>query len=156
MKKCQKCKNEYSGENIKKFFTKNNSKKDGLSTECRPCRKRYQASYTALNRDTLNESKRISGKKRYQNARLMCIAHYSKGSMECECCKESNLEFLAVNHLHGGGNKERKTFKGARSFYEYLVKMGFPDHLNVLCHNCNMALGFYGYCPHQKEVYVKG
>jgi hypothetical protein len=21
----------------------------------------------------------------------------------------------------------------------------------VLCHNCNMALGFYGYCPHHPE-----
>jgi hypothetical protein len=20
-----------------------------------------------------------------------------------------------------------------------------------LCHNCNMALGFYGYCPHYSE-----
>jgi hypothetical protein len=20
-----------------------------------------------------------------------------------------------------------------------------------LCHNCNMALGFYGHCPHEKE-----
>ena len=21
----------------------------------------------------------------------------------------------------------------------------------VLCHNCNMSKGFYGYCPHEKE-----
>jgi hypothetical protein len=21
----------------------------------------------------------------------------------------------------------------------------------VLCHNCNMARGFYGVCPHEKE-----
>ena len=29
---------------------------------------------------------------------------------------------------------------------------GFPkDKYRLLCHNCNQSMGWYGYCPHQKE-----
>jgi hypothetical protein len=33
-----------------------------------------------------------------------------------------------------------------------LARNGFPDGYRVLCHNCNMALGQYGYCPHGNAV----
>jgi hypothetical protein len=32
-----------------------------------------------------------------------------------------------------------------------LIKNNFPDGFQVLCHNCNMSIGLYGYCPHQTE-----
>jgi hypothetical protein len=29
---------------------------------------------------------------------------------------------------------------------------GYPkDRYQLLCHNCNMAKGFYGLCPHQEQ-----
>jgi len=26
---------------------------------------------------------------------------------------------------------------------------GYPTGFRVLCHNCNQAIGLYGYCPHK-------
>jgi hypothetical protein len=68
---------------------------------------------------------------------------------KCACCGEHRYEFLAIDHINGGGNKHRKevTGLGAR-FYAWLQREGFPDGFRVLCHNCNMSYGFFGYCPH--------
>jgi hypothetical protein len=32
-----------------------------------------------------------------------------------------------------------------------LAKHGYPDTFQLLCHNCNLARGFYGTCPHQRH-----
>lgn len=31
----------------------------------------------------------------------------------------------------------------------WLRRNNYPNGFQVLCHNCNMAKGFYGKCPHQ-------
>jgi len=36
-------------------------------------------------------------------------------------------------------------------FYSLLRRLGYPDGFRVLCHNCNMAYGFYKTCPHVRE-----
>jgi hypothetical protein len=70
----------------------------------------------------------------------------------CECCGESQYEFLAIDHRHGGGIADRKGRSGG-SFLRKVIKEGCPkDKYRVLCHNCNSAHGFYGYCPHQSLV----
>lgn len=110
--------------------------------------KQYSAKSYANNREKIIEQKVFSNLKMRRIARLDCIAHYSKGKNRCECCKESHLEFLAIDHKNGGGNKHRKTIK------EYLPlilkRQKFPKGYRVLCHNCNGSLGYYGYCPHKK------
>ena len=73
------------------------------------------------------------------------------GEPICSCCGEKHLEFLAVDHIEGGGIKHRKEFGGgSTNFYDWIVKQGFPVGLRILCHNCNCAIGFYGHCPHKK------
>lgn len=73
----------------------------------------------------------------------------------CACCGEDNYEFLAIDHIEGGGVKQRKELFGSNSsstrFYRWLAQQGFSSGYRVLCHNCNMALGSYGYCPHQSK-----
>lgn len=93
-------------------------------------------------------NKRIATYKR--NLRIKCLQHYSHGAMSCACCGEANIEFLALDHINGGGNKERKMSgrKGTIGLAQYLIKNGFPDGYRVLCHNCNQSLGAYKYCPH--------
>ena len=34
------------------------------------------------------------------------------------------------------------------SVINWIIANDFPDSVRVLCHNCNQALGFYGFCPH--------
>lgn len=71
----------------------------------------------------------------------------------CSCCNEDRQEFLAIDHVFGDGCKERKqlNIRGG-DFHRWLRKQGYPkDRYRLLCHNCNQAIGWYGYCPHQRE-----
>lgn len=69
---------------------------------------------------------------------------------ECACCHEWRYELLAMDHINGGGNDQRKEMKGAR-LEPWLKKNGYPEGYRVLCHSCNQSYGLYGYCPHQEE-----
>lgn len=72
----------------------------------------------------------------------------------CRCCSESRNEFLAIDHVNGGGNKHRLELEvgGSAGFYTWLKRNGFPPVFQVLCHNCNMARSIYGRCPHETEA----
>lgn len=68
---------------------------------------------------------------------------------ECECCCESLKEFLAVDHVGGGGKAHRQQMRGTK-FYNWLLSPGIPRAgFRVLCHNCNFAIRFGDPCPHQ-------
>lgn len=84
---------------------------------------------------------------RAKKRRLVIINAYGG---KCACCGESASEFLSIDHVNGGGYKERKS-RGMHSFYLSIIKRNFPKDYRILCHNCNQALGFYGYCPHNKK-----
>jgi hypothetical protein len=74
--------------------------------------------------------------------------------MNCACCPNETvnfLEFLAIDHVAGGGNQHRKALGGGDKVYRWLVSNGYPEGFQVLCHNCNCAKGFYGECPHEAE-----
>jgi hypothetical protein len=77
--------------------------------------------------------------------RKKLLAHY--GGL-CDCCGEWRYELLSIDHKNGGGNKHRNDIGASNILYE-IEKNGFPDDYRILCHNCNMAIAFYGYCPHQ-------
>lgn len=69
---------------------------------------------------------------------------------KCQCCGESHREFLAIDHMNNDGTEHKKSLslKSAQAFYTWLRKNNYPQGFQVLCHNCNMAKGFYGRCPH--------
>lgn len=81
----------------------------------------------------------------HQRRRAEVLARYGGA---CACCGETQPAFLAIDHINGGGRQHRLTV--SRNFYAWLRAEGFPEGFRVLCHNCNMALGFYGSCPHQE------
>ncbi len=86
----------------------------------------------------------------WKRQRLEVLAHYSKGKLECACCKEKTYEFLSLDHIKGGGNAHRKRLK-SKYILSDLKRRGFPKGFQVLCHNCNLAKGFYGACPHKQK-----
>lgn len=67
---------------------------------------------------------------------------------KCACCGEQQYEFLSLDHVNGGGGVERRLY-GQSSTYYRVKREGFPKTFRVLCHNCNLARGFYSYCPHE-------
>lgn len=101
--------------------------------------------------DNKDELKR-RWKKRWSEKRRKLIEFYGG---QCECCEESHIEFLCIDHIAGGGARERKrlgTTAYYRKLFQSMAKGVKLDGYRVLCHNCNMALGFYGYCPHRTRV----
>jgi hypothetical protein len=69
---------------------------------------------------------------------------------KCNCCGEKQFEFLALDHVNGGGRAERQKLS-TRQIADKVIKQNFPPEYRVLCHNCNQSHGWYGYCPHEKE-----
>jgi hypothetical protein len=86
---------------------------------------------------------------RHSLLRAEVLAHYGN---KCACCGETHPEFLGIDHINGGGNKHRREpgVGSGAGFYLWLKKHHYPEGFQVLCHNCNLAKGFYGYCPHKK------
>ena len=97
------------------------------------------------------ECKSKQNRNRYVQTRLEVLRHYSKSETPfCDCCGETIYEFLTIDHINGGGRAHRKEIHGTfASICQWLKRHDFPDGFRVLCLNCNGALGFYGFCPHQ-------
>jgi len=84
-----------------------------------------------------------------QGLRIEVISAYGG---KCVCCEEDHPHFLALDHINGTTEVKRKAErKSGMGWYLKLRREGYPSHIQVLCHNCNAAKGFYGVCPHQLE-----
>jgi hypothetical protein len=75
---------------------------------------------------------------------------FANYGMLCECCGESHIEFMTIDHIHGGGAKHRRQIK--KALYRWLVSNNFPEGFRTLCFNCNTAIGRFGYCPHNSPL----
>jgi len=114
---------------------------------CKKCHSFYMAEWALKNKD----KRKVSDRKQADKIRMELLNHYSNGKLECACCGEKMIEFLCLDHINGGGHKERQSLKshGGKVYYYWLKKQGFPKGIQVLCHNCNMAKSYYGSCPHK-------
>ena len=88
-------------------------------------------------------------KKRNAENKLLVVKHYSNGKMRCACCGESHIEFLAIDHVNNNGASHRKVDNSAKNLPYWLIKNGYPDGFQILCHNCNWAKYQHKICPHQ-------
>jgi hypothetical protein len=74
---------------------------------------------------------------------------------KCSCCGISEWEFLSIDHVEERGCDERKRLGSkatSGSFYRKIIAENFPPSYRLLCFNCNLSLGFFGYCPHHPEI----
>lgn len=118
---------------------------DNLNTDgkCIACHKVRSNEYFQNHKQEINDRNR----EEYSRIRKEVLDHYGH---RCACCGESAAEFLALDHIKGGGNKHRRTIK-CKSVTVWVYNNHYPEGFRLLCHNCNFALGAYGYCPH-KEI----
>ncbi len=100
--------------------------------------------YMKTSSDSHKEYKKVKNRERWQKKKTLVYDHYGK---KCACCGESHVEFLTIDHIHGGGLAHRREI-GPSMIYQWLIKNNFPDGFRVLCMNCNFALGRYSHCPH--------
>lgn len=88
-------------------------------------------------------------KRRNHNIRIQCLTYYSKGKMECVCCKENIERFLTMDAINFKGHK--KVTGSGVLFWKWLIKNNFPKGFRVLCWNCNSGRATNGgKCPHEQ------
>ena len=76
----------------------------------------------------------------------------------CVCCKERRLWSLTFDHVHGGGNRERReagnvaTIRLVRDYYKQTGQWP-TETFQVLCATCNHGrrVSGDGRCPHELE-----
>lgn len=135
-KVCTRCETE------KPFseFHRRGRDNDMLDSWCKACRRRNTDAWRAIPEHMAAHRLRT---------RTRVINHYGG---RCACCGEHRLPFLAIDHVNGGGTAHRRAInRVGAAFYRWLIREHFPEGFRVLCHNCNLAIGFYGRCPHEDE-----
>lgn len=68
------------------------------------------------------------------------LLYLGEGNPVCISCEEDNLQILQIDHIHGGGRKEKLRFGGAATFYSSLLKVPLSEtksKYQILCGNCN-------------------
>jgi hypothetical protein len=97
-----------------------------------------------------------SAKDRNIKIRLEVLKYYSP-TLSCAICGENQIKFLAIDHINGGGEEDRRSVNGC--FHLYLYKQGLPDGFRILCHNCNFKYGVRYYdgskASKKPESYLK-
>ncbi len=138
-------------------------KKWNTEEERKASRHAAQVRYYIKHRKRVNKRAREAAKEKYDRdqpaARIRINAYRLKIRLEvlagyggkCVCCGEDHPHFLALDHINGTTEANRKVErKSGIGWHLKLRREGYPDHIQVLCHNCNSAKGFYGVCPHQQ------
>lgn len=79
-------------------------------------------------------------RKSRQKLKMEILLHYSGGTPRCVRCLIDDINVLCIDHIEGGGYKERQggISRGGYSFYQRLKKLGYPKGYQVLCANCNL------------------
>ena len=143
-KKCSKCQIVKS---VSEFY-KRSGGEPGYHYMCKDCMKAYYRDRwqnLSPEEKTIRKSRYLDW---YNQIKEGIFEHYGT---ECECCGETQIEFLSIDHINGGGNKHRRDLGGGTSFFKWLRDENYPPGFRVLCMNCNWALGRLGYCPHNER-----
>lgn len=163
---CKRCLKRFP--KTDEYFTVNH-RSGKLMTTCKECRARVDhARWEATGRSKVKENAALfrernrryhaenrereisKARENHREVRREAIASYGGA---CECCGESHVEFLGIDHVNNDGHLHRRSGIGG-NIYFWLKKQGFPKdgRFRVLCHNCNMSRSLYGRCPHNGPV----
>lgn len=136
-------------------FYPDKSKPRGVHSVCKECVKADRRSRYVEDPARYSERNRV-----YRRANRGKFLEYNRklrrGVLDaygnrCACCGETTPEFLSLDHVNNDGEAHRRELKGyGRAIYQWLKNAGYPQdgRFQLLCHNCNMAKGLYGRCPH--------
>lgn len=103
----------------------------------------------------LDNPEKVRAQKRAQHERMKKEVFAAYGG-KCKCCGETDLHFLTIDHIDKVIPDSHRQPDGRRlsgtAFLLKIRKEGYPDTCQILCWNCNCAMGYYGFCPHQPHT----
>lgn len=108
----------------------------------------YTARYRKKHPEKCKQMARESCSRRNRKLKQEWLEAYGG---KCECCGESIVEFMSVEHRKGGGIAHRREVGFGPRLLNWLKKRGWPKKdFGCLCMNCNFAKGHSrnGECPH--------
>jgi hypothetical protein len=114
------------------------------SSYCRECSAARQREWRLKNQ----QKNREYANNYTTNIRKNVLKHYGN---KCACCGEETYQFLSIDHVENNGAKHRKEIGYGRNIYFWLKKNNYPSGFQVLCFNCNLAKGHWGFCPHNNK-----
>lgn len=156
MKTCATCEVEKPFSEFSYTKPSKHRPKGRYATSCKPCRVEYERNWAKQN----PEKYKARGRRHYVKHRPKKLEYASVRSQElkesafdkygwdCQCCGESDVAFLTIDHIVPPGNK---TNYEKKALYGWLKKNSYPEGFQTLCWNCNMAKGIYGECPHKSS-----
>ncbi len=100
--------------------------------------------------DTSEYRKYRTSWERGKSARVKHAVVFGYGG-KCNCCGETNLVFLEIDHVNNDA-KERVAKGEPRrggNLYKWLLRHELPEGFQVLCRNCNWGKWLCGQCPHK-------
>ena len=123
--------------------------------------KEYHRQYYIRNRDLICARSRARWQAdkpahqaacRRRNQTVRNIARQGLGN-QCECCGETCLSMLDVDHVRNDGNSYRKknSSRGVYAIYRDVIASNFDRNIyQLLCRNCNWSKYINsGTCEHQ-------
>lgn len=144
------------------MFSRSARNTDGVADRCKDCARHALTVWRAKNPDKQRAIGRRQSQKRrldpvlaersrrYQWTRREAakIRVIDKYGGSCACCHESNIGFLTIDHINGGGMAHRKTLK--RVMWHWLDGQPIDSsRFRLLCFNCNCGRHWNGgACPH--------
>ena len=83
---------------------------------------------------------------RQQERKLQVYLYYCDDEIKCQCCGETEYDFMTLDHINNDGGKRRKESKQESNpvgfILEYYRKYKkYPEDWQVLCMNCNHSKG---------------
>lgn len=84
--------------------------------------------------------KRYNTYKQCYNAKikLKVLRHYGGKIHRCKRCGICDVRFLVLDHINGGGQKDRELHGRGSTFYTWMIRNNFPEGFQVLCSHCNL------------------
>lgn len=75
----------------------------------------------------------------------------------CGCCGEKEPRFLTLDHVNGGGGKQRKNGVSTQALCGRLKRAGWPKgEYTLCCWNCNSGRHLNGgVCPHKSPLTIE-
>ncbi len=148
MRTCKKCGAQKPIVDFGEYRTKDG--REGRRYECKTCIAARQLKQYRENKERHDAYKAKSTEKLWQET----LDVYGR---VCRCCGESEPDFLCIDHINDDGNKERAVLRpteprtfGGKTYYAWLRKNGWPQHVQLLCFNCNFAKARTRGCPHKR------
>ena len=95
-------------------------------------------------------------RERERHKTMKDAAFNAYGGYCCNCCGETVVEFLQIDHVNNDGALHRRKINNSNcssNLYRWLKRNDYPLGFQVLCANCNIGKHLNGgICPHKKVV----